>query len=465
MRGPQFDPGSFRDPAARVFRYNGGLFRYLSADALRDWEQLASTRFFRQFSDTGRLIGTTRLVDPPPFTDLSSSWVAVLKHERVQMLSFPYEWCFGMLQDAALLQLDLLLAALDEGMTMKDATPFNVQWLGTRPTFIDVGSFTHEHPGEAWAGYRQFCQLFLYPLFLQAYKNLPFHPWLRGSLEGIDARHCVKMMSLRDLLRPGVLAHVYLMSKMQARYEGGSRNIQRDLRAAGFSATLVKNNVNRLRRLVARLRWTPGESAWSAYTQSNTYEEKDRETKRRFVSSVAATQRWPCVWDIGCNTGEYSRLVAAHADRVVALDADHPTIERFYHALKTDGNSAILPLVSDVADPSPALGWRSLERPGLGDRAKPDLILCLALVHHLAIGRNIPLPELVDWLAGFGAHLVIEFVDADDPMVQRLLLNRGAVDFSYSRPQFESCLGRSFRVLQSTPLSLGTRVLYHASPR
>ena len=127
-----------------------------------------------------------------------------------------------MLQDAALLQLDLLLAALDEGMTMKDATPFNVQWLGTRPTFIDVGSFTHEHPGEAWAGYRQFCQLFLYPLFLQAYKNLPFHPWLRGSLEGIDARHCVKMMSLRDLLRPGVLAHVYLMSKMQARYEAAA---------------------------------------------------------------------------------------------------------------------------------------------------------------------------------------------------------------------------------------------------
>ena len=171
----------------------------------------------RELLERLRLVATTeasRSQIPP----LSDPWVAVLRHQTIPVVSYPYEWCFSMLQDAALLQIDLLLAALDEGMTLKDATPFNIQWIGTRPVFIDIGSFTAAAPGEPWAGYRQFCEMFLYPLFLQAYKDVPFHPWLRGSLEGVEAGHINRLMSARDRLRPGVFPHVYLLSKLQARY-------------------------------------------------------------------------------------------------------------------------------------------------------------------------------------------------------------------------------------------------------
>ena len=465
MCGPQFEPGSFRDPAARVFRHDGAVFRCLTADALRDWNRLASTQFFKRFTEDGRLVPTARLDDPSALPALSPPWVAVLEHRTISVLSYPYEWCFSMLQDAALLQLDLLLAALDEGMTLKDSTPFNIQWVGSRPTFIDVGSFKVAEPGEPWAGYRQFCQQFLYPLFLQAYKDVPFHAWLRGSLEGIDAKHCSSLMSARDFFRPGVFAHVYLLSKAQARYEGVDRDVKRDLRSAGFSAELVKSNVRRMRRTVERLKWEPTRSTWSDYTQCNTYDQNDRERKMQFIQQVAGSRRWSCVWDVGCNTGEYSRLVTDHADSVVAIDADHLAVERLYRALKAEHHAAILPLLGDVVDPSPSLGWRGLERQGLLGRGRPDLILCLALIHHLAISRNIPLPDLIEWLAGFKADLIIEFVAPDDPMVERLLRNRDDLDFGYTQEHFDACLSRHFRVVRQEALGSGTRTVYHARSR
>ena len=233
---------------------------------------------------SGRLVATTpasRSQIPP----LSDPWVAVLRHQTIPVVSYPYEWCFSMLQDAALLQIDLLLAALDEGMTLKDATPFNIQWIGTRPVFIDIGSFTAAAPGEPWAGYRQFCETFLYPLFLPAYKDVPFHPWLRG-----------------------------LLSKLQSSYESTHRNVRKDLRAAGFNAALITHNVRRMRQLVERLTWRRARSTWSEYADGNTYDQTDRVRKKQFVLRAARSAHRACVWGLGCNTGEYSRAVSACAE-------------------------------------------------------------------------------------------------------------------------------------------------------
>jgi hypothetical protein len=459
----RFEPGSFRDPAARVLWHHGTVYRYLSAEALHNWERLSSTRFFRRFTDAGSLIPTERThdVQTPPF---STPWVAALRHDTVPVISYPYEWCFGMLRDAALLQLDLLSAALEEGMTLKDATPFNVQWIGARPVFIDVGSFAVAEPGAAWGGYRQFCEMYLYPLFLQAYKNVPFHPWLRGSLEGIDARTCNRLLSVRDWFRRGVFAHVYLLSKFQSRYESTDRNVGIDLRAAGFGIELVKNNVRRLRRLVERLEWNQSRSAWSDYAQSNTYDRGDQDHKQQFVRQATGHRRWSLVWDLGCNTGDYARIAADHANCVVALDADHLAVERLYRTLKAERNSAILPLVGDVTDPTPGLGWRGVERRTLLDRGRPELVLALALIHHLALSRNIPVPDLIDWFASLRSDLVVEFVAPDDPMSQRLLRHKGGLDFGYTQDSFERYLSRHFTVLRVERLGSGTRTMYHARP-
>ena len=458
-----FDAASFRDPAARVLRRNGQVLRYLTSAAQRDWVSLSSTKFFKAFTDSGRLVATEPTTSPhdPPLTD---PWVTVLRHQTIPVVSYPYEWCFSMLQDAALLQLELLLAALDEGMTLKDSTPFNIQWVGARPVFIDIGSFTVADPAEPWTGYRQFCEMFLYPLFLQAYKDVPFHPWLRGSLEGVSAWHCNSLMSARDRLRPGVFAHVYLLSKLQSRYEGTDRNVRQDLRAAGFGPELIKRNVTRMKSIVERLTWSRAHSTWSDYTDCNTYDQADRERKKRFVQQAAASRHRSVVWDLGCNTGEYSRALGECVDHVVAVDADHLAVEHLYRALRADDNSMILPLVGDVADPSPGLGWRNRERQTMADRSRPDLILALALVHHLAIARNVPLPELVAWLASFQADVVVEFIAPDDAMVQRLRRNRDALDFGYTQDRFEACISAHFVIAKTEPLQSGTRTMYFARP-
>ena len=388
------------------------------------------------------------VLDPP--------WAAVLEHARIPVVSYPYEWSFGMLRDAALLQLDLTLAALDEEMTLKDATPFNVQWHGVRPTFIDLGSFTAYEPGDPWTGYRQFCETFLYPLFLQAYRNAPFHPWLRGRLEGMTAAECRALLSARDCLRPGVLAHVYLQATAQARYEASNGNVRAELRAAGFGAALIRNNVARLRRTVEGLRWTPARSTWSEYTREHGYGDDDLERKAAFVRRVLETRRWPLVWDVGCNTGTYSRIAAGHADYVLALDADHVVIDRLYRALQDEG--------SDQRPPARGRRRRPVARPRL---ARPRAAAARRplqargsscawpLAHHLVIGRNVPFADFTDWLAGFGAEVVLEFVDRGDPMVERLLRHREGQAIDYSRETAETALDRCFEVLGRTELAAG----------
>ena len=464
------EPGSFRDPDTRVFYHDGAILRGLSERALADWTRLAATRFFARFSEAGLLIPTRQVslpgeALPAPGTG-AKEWAAVLEHERVPVVSYPYEWPFGMLRDAALLQLDLTLAALDEGMTLKDATPFNVQWTGARPTFIDVGSFTSYAPGDPWAGYRQFCETFLYPLFLQAYRDVPFHPWLRGRLEGMTAEQCRNCLSLRDWLRPGVLAHVVLQAKAQTRYEGTDADVRGELRDAGFGAALIRNNVARLRRTVEGLAWAPARSTWSAYQDEHSYDEAEVDHKQAFVRRIASARRRALVWDIGCNTGVYSRIAAEHADYVLALDADQLVIDRLYAALKEDEDCRnVLPLIADVADPSPGLGWRGAERRPLADRARPDLILCLALMHHVVIGRNVPLDDFVAWLAEFGAEVVLEFVHRNDPMVERLLRNRGDQAIVYSADAVGAALARCFEVVTDETVAAGRRTLYHCRPK
>jgi len=460
----RFDPGSFRDRNGRVVRHGDGVYRVLSPPALAEWDALAATGFFRRFADEGRIVVTRRLApDEEPTLPDRDCWAAVLRHDVVPFVSYPYEWCFGMLRDAALLQLDLLLAALDEDFVLKDASPYNVLWIGTEPVFIDVASFERLAPGAPWTGYRQFCELTLYPLLLQAYRGVAFQPWLRGSIDGISAADASRLFSLRDRLRPGVLAHVVLQARAQARFAVAGVDVRRDLARAGFHTALIVANVRRLRKLVGRLAWTPATSAWSEYQTASPYSVEDREAKERFVRDVAGTRRRRLAWDLGANTGHFSRLVAPHADCVVALDGDHVAVERMYTALRADGQRTIVPLVMDLASPSPGLGWRNAERATLAERGRPDLVLALALLHHLVITGNVPLPEALDWLAGLGDELVIEFVGRDDPMVETLLRNKTERYEDYDPALLERCLSARGRIVRRERLPGGTRTLYHVA--
>lgn len=489
---PRLEPGSFRDRTSRVFYQADTVFRALTAPALTDWEQLSSTVFFQHLHKAGKIVQTEQvdtlclqdnicgpIVSERHSPTDASPWVATLKHQKIPFISYPYEWSFSMLKDAALLQLTLLQAALAEGMILKDASSFNVQWIGSNPIFIDISSFTRLVPGEPWVGYRQFCQLFLFPLLLQAYKDIPFQPWLRGNIDGISPHDCSQLMSVRDLLRPGVFSHVYLQAKAQARYakfdqsgqpalhtkSSRQQDLKHDLRRAGFQTALIQSNVSRLTKLIQSLSWQRSRSTWSEYTHHLPYTDAEQAQKADFVRRVTHSRPWSMVWDLGCNTGTFSRIAAQNANTVVAMDIDALVIERFYQALKTEGESKILPLVSNVADPVPNLGWRGTERRALDRRTKPQLILSLALIHHLVIGANIPLHEFIHWLAGFKAAVVIEFITRDDPMVQTLLRHKDDHYTDYETAYFEQCLSAAFEVIERQPLVSSTRILYYGQPK
>jgi SAM-dependent methyltransferase len=458
---PSFEPGSFRDWDSRVFYDDARVLRALSDDGLSDWIALSESKLFGQAVAEGKLVATS-VVDDASIAGAA----AVLEHERIPFVSYPYEWTFAMLRDAALLQLELLRRALDEDLMLKDSSSYNVQWRGAQPVFIDVGSFERLRPGEPWAGYRQFCMLYLNPLLLQAYKGVDFRPWLRGSLAGItplDARH---LLSFRDLFRRGVLTNVSLHARLERKHEDSDRDVKTELKRAGFKKELIVANVKRLEKLVRRLEWQPGATEWSGYSATTSYDEADALRKEEFVREVVHTREWNLVWDIGCNEGRHSRIAAENARYVVALDGDGTVVDRLYRALAKDGQTTILPLVADVTDPSPALGWHGLERQTLEARGRPELTLCLAVLHHVAIGANVSVPEFLSWLAELGTSLVIEFPTRDDPRVGALLMRKkpGAHP-DYDREPFERALAERFEIERTEELASGTRILYFALPR
>ena len=446
------DRGSFRDPGNRVFVAPDAVYRALDADAAEAWRALAASK----------LGGDPRLVATEEVDGAPEPWAALLRHERIPFVSYPYEWPFSMLKRAALLQLDLLLDALSDGLILKDATPYNVQWHGARPVFIDVGSFERYRAGSVWEGYRQFCELQLYPLMLTGWKDVAFQPWLRGSLDGIAPREMRNLLSLRDRFRRGVTTHVVLHARLEQRYAARTREVKTELKRAGFRKELVVANARKLRALVERLEWRGASVAWGDYTQTWSYSESDAARKAEFVREAARAVEPRLVWDLGCNDGTYSKLCADAGAYVVAADADHAVVDR----LAREKNERIVPLVVDLADPPPSLGWRGAERKHLPARGKPDLTLALALVHHLAITRNVPLAELLDWFAGLEGALVVEFVDPSDEMAQRLLAaKREGLHADYTRETFERLLGERFDVERREELAGGRRVLYLAHPR
>jgi hypothetical protein len=441
-----------------------GVFRVLSPIGWEDWEALSASQLWPGLVDEGRVVATEpATVDAAPQL-LAGETAGVLRHERVPFISYAYEWPFSMLQDAALLQLELNQRALRAGIAIKDATPYNIQFRGTRPVFIDLGSFEKLRPGEPWIGYRQFCMQFLYPLMFQAYKDLPYHPLLRGSLDGISPTEA-RAVFAGDRFKKGVMSNVLLHAKMESRYgDSGGREVKQEMKRAGFSEELLAANFGKMEKLVRRLEWKAGETAWTGYGEVNTYDEQSAGAKASFVREAAGRRRSALVWDVGCNDGRYSRIAAENSDLVVAFDADHATVDATYRALRDEGREDILPLVMSVTDPSPDLGWRGRERASLERRGTPDLALCLAVVHHVCITGNVPVREFLDWLRALDTALVIEFPDREDPMVERLLSGkRDGSNPDYDAAVFESALAERFTIDQKSPVS-ETRTLYEARP-
>jgi SAM-dependent methyltransferase len=456
------DSGSFRDRDGRVYRVDGRIIRGLSERAMQEYQNLQATRFYRKFLDKGQLVSSTLMPsdEVPLPSEIRDQWAAFIEHDRVPVITYPYEWTFGMLRDAALLQLDLVEAAILEGMTLKDATPYNIQFVSGQPVFIDIPSFETLPAGAPWSGYRQFCEMFLIPLMLQAYKGIHFQPLMRAGIDGVGIQTATRLFGMRDRFRSGVFSHIWLQAKLDSRYGSTSKDVRSDLKSAGFNKELILANVRKLKKLVSKLQWGGDGSEWGGYEEFHNYSESDHALKESFIGECVAASNASLVWDVGCNTGQFSRIASKHASSVLAMDLDHFAVERLYREIKSEGVNSILPLVQNVANPSPDWGWRNRERTDLPSRARPDLVLCLALIHHVVISANIPLDEFVGWLAGISNQLIIEYVSRQDDKVETLLRNKEDNYADYSKESLEQSLNRHFTIRRQLELESGNRFMY-----
>ncbi len=457
------DRGSFRDPDGFIVSQGKRIFRVVLPSAQERWRQFAASGLAAELQSAGLLVPTYEVEAPTLASEFPvPDGAIVLEHERIPFVSYPYEWSFDMLRAAALLQLDIVERSLRYGWILKDATAYNVQFRGVTPLFIDVLSLAPLQEGEPWAGYNQFCRMMLYPLMLEAYKQVPFQPWLRSELEGIDPVVFGHMFRGLDRFRPGVLSHVLAQAYLQRKFSSADYSVRQQIKSAGMTPEMISRNVRRLKKLIAGLQSPKESTAWSDYSRTH-YADDALTRKEAFVTESIAGRHFELVWDLGCNDGRFSRIVGDAANTVVAMDSDAGSVNRLYCELRKQGRNNILPLLMNVANPSPEQGWASRERASLIERGKPELTLALALVHHLVISANVPLRAIVDWLSEITHEVVIEFISKEDAMVQRLLLNKDDTYSDYHRETFERYLQERFRVISRSELPGGTRFLYHGA--
>ena len=383
---------------------------------------------------------------------------AVLRPERLPFISYPYEWSFGQLQDAAALTLQIQERALRKGFTLRDSSAYNIQFQGGRPIFIDTLSFEPWEEGKPWAAYKQFCEHFLLPLTLMSATDIRCGTLLRSYVDGIPLDLGSRLLPHRSWTSLSAVLHIHLHAWAQGRYAGSAvTSAAKGKRMSQSSLlTLIKN----LSTATQRLSWRPSGTEWADYTTDNNYSDAASRSKREMVVAHLAAAKPKTVWDLGANTGEYSRAARELASYVVSFDVDPAAVERNYRRVRSEKETGILPLLLDLTNPSPGQGWAGRERLSLEERGPADAVLALALVHHLAIGNNLPLERIAAYFSRLGRHLVIEFVPKSDSQVSRLLLSRPDIFPGYTKEGFEEAFQRHYHIQSVARVADSERWLY-----
>jgi hypothetical protein len=448
-----WDPASFRDPAGSVFFHRGNVYRTINSSELINIEKLIKADFFKKYIQEGSIIPTSFINNP--FKEEVSGNPYILEHEKISFITYPYEWSYHMLKDAALLTLSILKDCLENDFILKDGTAWNVTYYKGKMCFFDILSIEAYSEGQLWEGYKQFCQEFLYPLLVKAHKDIDFNAFFRGSLNGIDSKIAGSFFTTLDWRKPGIFKHVFLNSKLSSSKTIDNTEVKNKFRLPKQSLIRIIDN---LYKIVSNLHPSHKTSIWQNYTMTNTYTEHDNLKKKSFISSsLNSFVNLKSVIDLGSNTGDYS-LLAAEKSRVFACDIDSACIDQLYLKNKELGYD-VTPLVLDLMNPSPDCGWKLKERSSLLNRLNADAFLALALIHHICIASNVPLRSFIEFLSSIAPQGVLEWVDKTDPMVKFLLRNRTDIFSNYTWENFEKIVSQYFKIEQVEVSNNGTRKL------
>lgn len=445
--------GSFRDPSGFLFLKDGGLYRQVDNAYKAHYDHLMESGLYEALVASGLLVRHEEVSTDCALTD---SAYKVLKPELIQFISYPYEWCFSQLKDAALTTLAIQQRAFDFGMTLKDASSYNIQFVDGRPVLVDTLSFEQYQEGQAWVPYRQFCQHFLAPLALICYTDIRLNQLSRIHIDGIPLDLASALLPRRTWVTFSLLTHIHLHARSQRHY--ADKSIDTSARQVGRRGFL--GIVDSLESAVKRLSWRAGGTEWAGYYEDTSYSpdalRQKKEAVARFLDEISPRM----VWDLGANTGLFSRIASDRGVPTISFDIDPAAVESNYLECVEKGESNILPLLLDLTNPSPSIGWENRERMSLLERGPADAVLALALIHHLAIGNNLPLGRVASFFSKICDSLIIEFVPKTDSQVQRLLATREDIFADYTRQAFLSAFGDYFTVEKTVDIERMERTLY-----
>ena len=448
-------PSSFRDPSGFLFLDRGVLYRQVNRGYREDYDRFVGSGLFDSLVDAGLLVAHREVALPGPEPQ---EHYKTLRPEPLPFISYPFEWSFSQLQDAALTTLEIQKKSLEHGMSLKDSTAYNIQFREGKPLFIDTLSFERYSEGRPWAAYRQFCQHFLAPLALASYSDIRLSQLLRVHLDGIPLDLASRLLPLHTRLRFSLLTHIHIHSKAQTHFaDKPTRQVRRSV-----SRRALLGLIDNLESCVGSLCWTRHRDEWASYYEGTNYTGEAFRHKEQLVGEYLdrINPKPAMVWDVGANTGRFSRLAASRGLTTIAFDLDPACVERNYRICRQEGDTNILPLWVDLTNPSPNLGWHGRERMSLLERGSPDAVLALALIHHLAIANNLPLSRLAGFFAELCRSLIIEFVPKSDSQVQRLLASREDIFPSYTQEAFEQAFGRYFEIGAASKIRQTERTLY-----
>jgi hypothetical protein len=444
---------SFRDPSGFLFTDNGILYRQINRAYSKDYARLMDSGLCEKLVKASLLIPH---VESDQFPAESDAAFKVIQPERAPFISYPYEWSFSQLKDAALATLSIQKRAMKLDMSLKDASAYNIQFVRGKAMLIDTLSFEIYKEGEPWVAYKQFCQHFLAPLALMSYRDARLSQLLRVYIDGIPLDLASELLPAKTKFNFGLLTHIHIHAGAQKKY---SDKVVAP-RKGGMSKQALTGLIESLESTVKKLTWKPAGTEWGDYYENTNYTDSAFEHKKQLVKEWSVEKKPALVWDLGGNTGIFSREAAASGAFTVSFDIDPAAVEQNYRAVKTKKEQNILPLVLDLTNPSPALGWDNRERDSFSARGPVDMALALAVIHHLAISNNVPLLRLASFFAAHCKWLVIEFVPKSDSQAQKLLTSREDIFPSYTREGFEAAFSARFAIRKSESVRDSERTLY-----